>query len=115
MKQLGCLEIILRSLEFDTCICTRDFHPDLEKQEHFSFALLSFMPNLTLKGGLAFRGRQNSYTWALDELSCTFWTDYALVSLISLMSFFISQYLVMNSGCLIIYRLSCQFYLKYLV
>ena len=61
MEQLGCLEIILHSLEFDTCICTRDFHPDLEKQGRFCFALLSFMPKLTLKDGLAFRGRPNSY------------------------------------------------------
>ena len=74
-EQLGYLEGLASSVEFDTLICIGDFNTDFNNPSRFTRALNVFMSENDLqKVGLDSIG--DTFSWASDDVTRTSWIDY---------------------------------------
>ena len=83
MEQLGYLEGILASVQFDSCICVGEFNVDLEKERpgRFSRALRAFMRDHGLQKAEVDDGNGVQFTWSSEDCLYSSWLDYALTSM----------------------------------
>ena len=77
-EQLGYLEGLISSVDFDSFIRIGDFNADLDKRSRFACALCTFMNENGLKRAEPV-SVEDTFTWAAEDVSRTSWIDYALV------------------------------------